>query len=380
MTAINPTTDATAAGQSSAAGHLPAGDGPLGEAWQHLLEHHRALTAHPLASLFDEDPDRFARFSREGAGLLLDFSKVLMTGETLDRLFRPRPRRRGGGTPRGDVLRRRHQRDRASRRAAHGPSQCHGRAGGDRRRRRDAPDRRGSHAHEGVCRGCARGAGALPHRRALHRCRQYRHRRLGSRPRHGDGGARPLPRRPAPAFRLQHRRGTSRRHGEGSRSAHDPVPDRLEDLHHRRDDDQRRFRPPVDRGEPRRRRGEGPLRRHFHRARQGRRVRHRQRPGVRLLGLGGRTLFAVVGHRPAADDRHRPGEICGIPDGRARDGRAFPHSAACRQPARAARPLSACFTATSAAIPPARSCPTTSACGSFPTTSSSSTWRATASA
>ncbi|MEI2383815.1 glucose-6-phosphate isomerase [Breoghania sp. JC706] len=80
MTAINPTTDTTASG------HVPAGDGPLGEAWQHLLEHHRALTAHPLASLFDEDPDRFARFSREGAGLLLDVSKVLMTGETLDRL------------------------------------------------------------------------------------------------------------------------------------------------------------------------------------------------------------------------------------------------------------------------------------------------------
>ena len=34
-------------------------------------------------------------------------------------------------------------------------------------------------------------------------------------------------------------------------------------------------------------------------------VRHRARPRVRLLGLGRRPLFAVVGDRPADHDRHR---------------------------------------------------------------------------
>jgi glucose-6-phosphate isomerase len=34
------------------------------------------------------------------------------------------------------------------------------------------------------------------------------------------------------------------------------------------------------------------------------RLRHRP-PHLRLLGLGRRALFGLVGHRPAADDRHR---------------------------------------------------------------------------
>ena len=40
---------------------------------------------------------------------------------------------------------------------------------------------------------------------------------------------------------------------------------------------------------------------------QGRRLRHRRRAHLRLLGLGRRPLFGVVGDRPVADDRHRAG-------------------------------------------------------------------------
>jgi hypothetical protein len=36
-----------------------------------------------------------------------------------------------------------------------------------------------------------------------------------------------------------------------------------------------------------------------------RRLRHRRGPRLRLLGLGRRALLHLVGHRPAADDRHR---------------------------------------------------------------------------
>ena len=47
------------------------------------------------------------------------------------------------------------------------------------------------------------------------------------------------------------------------------------------------------------------FRRRLDRARQGRRLRHRSRPRLRLLGLGRRPLFALVGDRPADHDRHR---------------------------------------------------------------------------
>ena len=52
----------------------------------------------------------------------------------------------------------------------------------------------------------------------------------------------PYPRRPARALRLQRRRRPYRRHAEGPRPRDDAVHHRLEDLHHRRDDDQRRDR------------------------------------------------------------------------------------------------------------------------------------------
>jgi hypothetical protein len=40
-----------------------------------LAGHARRLAAIPVRELFAADPDRFGRFSREAAGLLLDFSR-----------------------------------------------------------------------------------------------------------------------------------------------------------------------------------------------------------------------------------------------------------------------------------------------------------------
>ena len=51
-------------------------------------------------------------------------------------------------------------------------------------------------------------------------------------------------------------------------------------------------------------------------------------PHLRLLGLGRRPLFDLVGDRPAADDRHRPRPLQRVPRRRAGDGRPFPLDAA----------------------------------------------------
>ena len=66
------------------------------------------------------------------------------------------------------------------------------------------------------------------------------------------------------------------------------------------------------------------FRRRLDRARQGRRVRHRQGAHLRLLGLGRRALFDLVGDRPAADDRDRRRRLPRVPRRRARDRPAFP--------------------------------------------------------
>ena len=52
-------------------------------AWSALAEHHRAVAGKHLRELFAEDPRRAERFSVEGAGLFLDYSKNRITEETL---------------------------------------------------------------------------------------------------------------------------------------------------------------------------------------------------------------------------------------------------------------------------------------------------------
>ena len=96
---------------------------------------------------------------------------------------------------------------------------------------------------------------------------------------------------------------------------------RLEDLRHARDADQRAARAAVvveqpqhrrrhrrQRRRPQERRGEA-LRGRIDRPRQGRRVRHRPRERVRLLGLGGRPLLGRLGHRNLRGHRHRARQL-----------------------------------------------------------------------
>lgn len=52
-------------------------------AWQALEQHHATLVRAHLRRLFEEDPKRFERFSVTGGGLLLDYSKQLVTAETM---------------------------------------------------------------------------------------------------------------------------------------------------------------------------------------------------------------------------------------------------------------------------------------------------------
>ncbi|MEI6558541.1 MAG: glucose-6-phosphate isomerase [Rhodospirillaceae bacterium] len=55
-------------------------------AWQALIRHRRAMDGVSTRSLFAADPDRFARFSAEACGVLLDYSKNRITAETLELL------------------------------------------------------------------------------------------------------------------------------------------------------------------------------------------------------------------------------------------------------------------------------------------------------
>ena len=54
-----------------------------GPAWQALQEHHRATAGLHLRELFAQDAERFERFSIAADGLLLDYSKQRVTGETM---------------------------------------------------------------------------------------------------------------------------------------------------------------------------------------------------------------------------------------------------------------------------------------------------------
>jgi glucose-6-phosphate isomerase len=55
-------------------------------AWQNLEQHYAANKLVAMRDLFAEDPERFKKFSLEFEGLLLDFSKNRITGETMDLL------------------------------------------------------------------------------------------------------------------------------------------------------------------------------------------------------------------------------------------------------------------------------------------------------
>jgi glucose-6-phosphate isomerase len=61
--------------------------GPRTPMWAELLTHAARLAAVPVSELFERDPKRFERFSREAAGLLMDFSRQRLDEIALDKLF-----------------------------------------------------------------------------------------------------------------------------------------------------------------------------------------------------------------------------------------------------------------------------------------------------
>ena len=131
------------------------------------------------------------------------------------------------------------------------------------------------------------------------------------------------------------------------------VPHRLQDLHHHRNHDQCRDGARLDCGKAGRSGGGRSLLRAISTALdkvQG--LRHFRRPHLRLLGLGRRALFHLVGHRPAADDRRRPAQFhaTSCDGGHAMDEH-FEQRRLQREPADADGPASASGTAMSASIP-----------------------------
>src|SRR2546429_6547759 len=61
--------------------------GPRTPVWTDLSAHATRLAAVPVQELFERDPKRFERLSREQAGLLIDFSRQRLDEIALAKLF-----------------------------------------------------------------------------------------------------------------------------------------------------------------------------------------------------------------------------------------------------------------------------------------------------
>ncbi|MEM7280342.1 MAG: glucose-6-phosphate isomerase [Pseudomonadota bacterium] len=59
----------------------------LDDVWSSLREHQIDIASHSLKTLFEEDPERFDRFSLQAAGLLVDYSKNLVSDDTIGLLL-----------------------------------------------------------------------------------------------------------------------------------------------------------------------------------------------------------------------------------------------------------------------------------------------------
>ncbi len=57
-------------------------------AWKKLKEHHRVMRKRPMADLFRQDKERFSAFSLRFEDILVDYSKNIITKETMRLLFR----------------------------------------------------------------------------------------------------------------------------------------------------------------------------------------------------------------------------------------------------------------------------------------------------
>lgn len=67
---------------------LPTTDPTSTLAWRELDMHAHEMAARHMKDLFAQDPDRFAHFSQTFEDILIDYSKNIITQETLDVLFR----------------------------------------------------------------------------------------------------------------------------------------------------------------------------------------------------------------------------------------------------------------------------------------------------
>ncbi len=56
-------------------------------AWKKLLEHYEVMKNRHMRDMFREDPDRFSRFSIRFQDILVDYSKNIITGETMELLL-----------------------------------------------------------------------------------------------------------------------------------------------------------------------------------------------------------------------------------------------------------------------------------------------------
>ena len=169
------------------------------------------------------------------------------------------------------------------------------------------------------------------------------------------------------------------RHAEAPRPQAHAVHRRVQDLHHRRDHDQRGHGPRLDGQCAGRSRRDRSLRRALDQPRGLRRVRHQVRPHLRLLGLGRRPLLGLVGHRPAGRNRRRLREFRGVPQGRLRDGPAFPQDQAGKEPAGHHGPARRLVPQRLGLLDPRRAALRPAPVAASPPTCSSRTWNRTAS-
>ncbi len=309
-------------------------------AWKALETHAAELLNRHLRDLFAADgAGRFDATSVQALDIALRLLPATRHPRDAGTAASVGPGLRLASAHRGAVRWRAREQHRRPRRHAHGAAQSLGPADACERAGRDAGGARPAGQDARFRDWRASGSHPRLHRRALYRRRQYRYRRLGSRHRDGDRGAGAVPQQGhPPALRVERRRRRTRRCARARQSRDDTVRHLFEDLHDAGDARQRQCRARVAHGRAGRKRHPAPLRCRFNQPRRDGCVRHSARVALHDVGLGRRTLFAVVhggsldravaGHGPVrADARRRP-----------RDGRAFPHGAARAQPARADGP------------------------------------------
>ena len=353
--------------------------GPRTPVWAELRAQAARLATCPVAELFERDPRRFERFSREQAGLLMDLSRQRLDEIALAKLLQLADavglRARIDAMWRGEHINA--TEDRAVLHVA--LRQPPGAGIGGAEIEKTVMTERAPHA--GVRRRRAQRRHRRQHRAAVPAGGQHRHRRLGPGPRHGGAGAARLHRRRA-ALRVRierRRRATWRKCCESA----DPATTlfivssktftTLETLTNAR----------TARAWLAERNGEAAVPPHFAAVSVNTEAMDAfgVHPEYRFQmwdWVGGRySMWSSIGVSLAIAIGAR--NFLRLPRRRPRDGRALPHCAVGREPAGAdgaARRLEHQFPA---ACRRSRCCPTMTRCGASRPICSSSRWRATAS-